>query len=65
MLCLRKKTSWVDRIHIVHICSEQCTKAIDERYEKGEIIIRNEEIYRHLEEHEYNLMMDFVDSEET
>ncbi|MBH0164098.1 hypothetical protein IHV12_04180 [Fictibacillus sp. 7GRE50] len=56
-------TVWVDRIHFVHICSEDCMKAIDKRYEKGEEIIRNEEIYKHLEEHEYNLMMDFIDKE--
>ena len=53
-----KKTSWVDRIHIVHVCSEECTTALDRKYEKGENIIRNEEIYRHLKEHEFNLMMD-------
>lgn len=56
-----KTTVWVDRIHFVHICSEDCMKEIDERYEKGEEIIRNEEMYKHLEEHEYNLEMDSMD----
>jgi hypothetical protein len=56
-----KTTVGVDRIHFVHICSEDCRKAIDKSYEKGEEIVRNEEVYKHLKEHEYNLMMDFID----
>jgi hypothetical protein len=59
-----KRTVWVDSIHFVHICSEECMKAIDKRYEEGKGIFRND-MYKHIEEYEFNLMMDFMDQEKS
>ncbi len=50
-----KRTGWLDKVHTVYLCSEDCMNIVDKKYNDGEDIVVNEEGAKILEQVERDL----------